>query len=588
MVFDNSAENDGVFHAASDPGINGVTVTLTGTDDQGNTVNLTQVTSTLNGQAGSYVFSGLRPSNGSGYTITETGIGVPATFLDGKDSVPGSLGGNQANPYADQVTAIPVMAGANGVNYNFGEIEPATLSGVVFDNSAENDGVFHAATDPGINGVTVTLTGTDDQGNAVNLSTTTVTLGGQAGSYVFGGLRPSNRAGYTITETGAGVPAAFLDGKDSVPGSLGGRQANAYADQVTAIPVMGGANGVNYNFGEIKGATLSGMVFADYNNDGTENGPDQGIAGVTVTLTGTDANDRLVNQTTTTAADGTYSFTGLQPGTYTITETQPRGYFDGKDILGSAGGTNTVKNQFATIRLRPGQLGSAYNFAEVPMADPRGTVYVDLNHNGILDPGEPGIPGVTVTLTGGDVFGQTIARTVLTDGNGMYQFTGLAPGVYSITEKPPVGYVHGSEQNGSPPATTILPYQFIGIDLTSAPFFGSGYNFGELRPLGGSRETPSGAPTDPVVYPTFISKALLLGSDGNGGLTENVLFVNMLYHELLGRSPNVSEVNLWVFQLDGGVSPTQVAEGIWLSAILANLYQDVLTWTGGATRLAND
>ncbi len=122
MVFDNSAENDGVFHSASDPGINGVTVTLTGNDDEGNVVNLTQVTSTLNGQAGSYVFSGLRPSNGSGYTITETGTGVPASFVDGKDSVPGSLGGNQANPYADQVTAIPVKAGANGVNYNFGEI----------------------------------------------------------------------------------------------------------------------------------------------------------------------------------------------------------------------------------------------------------------------------------------------------------------------------------------------------------------------------------------------------------------------------------------------------------------------------------
>src|SRR4029077_878181 len=112
----------------TDPGINGVTVTLTGTDDKGNAVSLSTTTATVAGQAGSYAFTGLRPSNGAGYTITETGTGVPATFIDGKDSVPGSLGGNQANPYADQVTAIPVHAGNNGVNYNFGEIKPAQVS----------------------------------------------------------------------------------------------------------------------------------------------------------------------------------------------------------------------------------------------------------------------------------------------------------------------------------------------------------------------------------------------------------------------------------------------------------------------------
>src|SRR5262245_44400698 len=135
---------------------------------------------------------------------------------------------------------------------------PATLSGVVFDNTVENDGVFHSATDPGINGVLITLTGTDAEGNPVNRSTTTTTIGGQAGSYVFSGLPPTGEGGsYTITETGIGLPATFVDGKDSVPGSLGGQQANQYADAVTDIFVQANDNGVGYNFGEILGARVS-------------------------------------------------------------------------------------------------------------------------------------------------------------------------------------------------------------------------------------------------------------------------------------------------------------------------------------------
>jgi hypothetical protein len=46
----------------------------------------------------------------------------------------------------------------------------------------------------------------------------------------------------------------------------------------------------------------------------------------------------------------------------------------------------------------------------------------------------------------------------------------------------------------------------------------------------------------------------------------------MLYGQVFGRSPNVNEVNIWVFLLDAGVSPTQVAEGIWFSALVADLF----------------
>jgi uncharacterized repeat protein (TIGR01451 family) len=49
-------------------------------------------------------------------------------------------------------------------------------------------------------------------------------------------------------------------------------------------------------------------------------------------------------------------------------------------------------------------------------------VWEDLNANGIQDAGEPGIPGVTVTLTGTDKDGDGVERSVVTDASGQYTF----------------------------------------------------------------------------------------------------------------------------------------------------------------------
>jgi uncharacterized repeat protein (TIGR01451 family) len=126
----------------------------------------------------------------------------------------------------------------------------STASGVVFDNTLENDGIFHPATDPGINGVTVILFGYDFLGNPVNLTTTTTTVNGQAGSYSFANLMPSDLNGYTVTETGAGIPSAFDDGLPGPAGNLGGIVVgpNGYR----AVVFGAGQNAVGYNFAEFK------------------------------------------------------------------------------------------------------------------------------------------------------------------------------------------------------------------------------------------------------------------------------------------------------------------------------------------------
>src|ERR1700722_14621734 len=78
-----------------------------------------------------------------------------------------------------------------------------------------------------------------------------------------------------------------------------------------------------------------------------------------------------------------------------------------------------------------------------------GHVWLDANHNRILDPGETLEPGWTVEL----LLNGTVIKSTVTDQNGFYQFTGLAPGSgYQIRFRDPTsGVIFGSaatnEQN---------------------------------------------------------------------------------------------------------------------------------------------
>jgi hypothetical protein len=126
------------------------------------------------------------------------------------------------------------------------------------------------------------------------------------------------------------------------------------------------------------------------------------------------------------------------------------------------------------------------------------------------------------------------------------------------------------EQNGSPPAATVLPHQFLGIDLTGV-LSGGSYNFGELtngvltNGFASAAVPPVVPPVGPDPDPTFISKVLLTGGNVTGNLNGDVAYVRGLYHQLLGRVPDVDGLNFWMFQLDAGASRTQVADAFWRS-----------------------
>jgi uncharacterized protein (DUF2141 family) len=229
-------------------------------------------------------------------------------------------------------------------------------------------------------------------------------------------------------------------------------------------------------------ASLAGRVILDFDNSGAANGPDTGITGVTLTLSG----GGLTNPpTTTTDAQGNFSFTNLAAGAYTLTETAPTTPANqaGKVTAGTAGGTATATSHNVTnIVLGASTAATGYTFAQVPLVSTGGAVFEDTNGNGVKDAGEPGIPNVTVTLSGLSVVSGVITpKTVTTDSNGNYTFTGLTPGSYMIVETQPAGFSDGKEQNGTPAAASVTDNRFMGIDLTKSAAASGGFNFGEVH-----------------------------------------------------------------------------------------------------------
>jgi hypothetical protein len=88
---------------------------------------------------------------------------------------------------------------------------------------------------------------------------------------------------------------------------------------------------------------------------------------VKITLAGTDFLGNAVNLSQTTDADGAYVFASLYPGNYTLTGTQPAGYVQGIDSVGTAGGSLSATDQFS-VSLAAGVDGLNYNFGERPPA----------------------------------------------------------------------------------------------------------------------------------------------------------------------------------------------------------------------------
>ncbi|MGC8989043.1 MAG: SdrD B-like domain-containing protein, partial [Verrucomicrobiia bacterium] len=116
-----------------------------------------------------------------------------------------------------------------------------------------------------------------------------------------------------------------------------------------------------------------------------------------------------------------------------------------------------------------------------------GYVYHDPNNNGLKETGESPIGGVTITLTGIDHLGNPVGLSTVSQVNGYYEFTGLRPGTYTLTETQPAGWLDGKETSGTPWTGTVdnapgsQTISAFSIPPGTPSTMGEDYNFGEIK-----------------------------------------------------------------------------------------------------------
>jgi uncharacterized repeat protein (TIGR01451 family) len=121
---------------------------------------------------------------------------------------------------------------------------------------------------------------------------------------------------------------------------------------------------------EVNSSTLAGTVFRDFADDAVLNGTDSGVAGVTMTLTGTSADGRPVSRTAVTDASGNYFFDLLPAGFYIVVRGAPGEPLltDGTNTPGSEGGGLLGADGIAGIVLNSDVDATDYDFALIPQA----------------------------------------------------------------------------------------------------------------------------------------------------------------------------------------------------------------------------
>jgi hypothetical protein len=424
-------------------------------DDSGNTVQETRTN-----EQGEYQFTDLPPGS---YTVVEF---TPANHFDGDEHV-GNVDDSQLGRIAgdDEISGIVLTSGQAGVDYDFCEHAPSSLSGFVY-HDVSNDGVRDSGEEP-IAGVEIILL--DANGNPVGEPDVT----DASGAYEFSGLKAGT---YSVRQV---HPNNWVDGLDTagtISGVTVGTAVNP-GDEIQAVQLGWGQQGRDYNFGELTFATLEGLVHSDIVRDCWFN-PQDGelpIGGVRVELL--NAAGEVVQSTTTNAA-GRYRFSDIAPGIYTVIELQPDGYFEGGQRAGSHGGDDDKANLISGIEIGPADHLVEYNFCEEPPGTISGFVFQDGSAVSLL-PGEElperirdvrdgqltsddrrlaqvelqlrdGITGESISadaaLPGIYPDGPIIA---FTDADGFYEFIGLPRGNFAVYEVHPDEFIDGVDTAGT-------------------------------------------------------------------------------------------------------------------------------------------
>ncbi len=421
-----------------EPGIESVAVELTwygpdGVAGGGDDV----VFTTTTGTDGAYLFDYLPPGL---YVVDVTG-GLPAVVANSFDED----GSNNSS------TPVILADGENHLTADFGYFGSTSIGDRVWwDVNA--DGVQDVS-EPGLGGVEVTVTyaGADDTFGSAD-DEVFLTGTDANGDYLVTGLPAGD---YRVAVTGGIAPGLTIT-YDEDDGTTG-------PDGTTSIPGLGAAAHLTADFGYAGAGSLGDTVWLDLDGDGTQDADEPGLASVTVDLLwfgpdGVAGGGDDASLQTVTAADGTYSFVGLPAGNFSVT-------VDGTTVapgLNASFDLDPTADGATVVTLADGEDRADVDFGYRGSGSVGDTVWLDLNGDGVIDPGEPGIPGVDVTVTwaGGDGVlgtGDDYDFTTTTDGDGGYLVSNLPDGDIRVALSGlPGGVAPTFDPDGGLPDTSLL------------------------------------------------------------------------------------------------------------------------------------
>ncbi|MCL1854229.1 MAG: carboxypeptidase regulatory-like domain-containing protein, partial [Clostridia bacterium] len=413
--------NNGVMDP-DEPGVAGILLTLKGVKTRAERTVVT-------GETGEYLFEGL-PSDS--YILSAE---LPEGLLFARYT---QTGGDLRSVFTVSGTGkasrqFDVSGAKNVRNKNVGVIIAGTVRGTAFLDLNYN-GLMDEG-EPGCPKVTVELSKASN-GDVVGRMTT-----GDDGAYFFGNLRGGEyRLRAILPDNGSiftKVRGASAGEEEPVP-SLVDAGSNLFVQrsgrrESTIGPIVIGNGGAAATVvGVALGADIKGTVFMDKDYLGVLSGKQQKISGVRVEL-----RDEAGNpvDTTTTNANGNYTLAGVMPGSYCLAFLRKEGHAFTRFRPGEAGGNHVkalVGNFGLTepIAVAMGQRIDGVNAGMLRSSTVEGVFFDDLNDNGLQDPGEAGMEGVTVRLLSQD---GEIDLTAPVGEDGGYFFDGVMPVAYTLT-----------------------------------------------------------------------------------------------------------------------------------------------------------
>ncbi|HMQ07005.1 MAG TPA: SdrD B-like domain-containing protein [Saprospiraceae bacterium] len=381
-------------------------------------------------ETGSEVFDTQSDENGFYQFIADPGIwsikvAIPDDFeatvtQAGQDSLIDSDG--IENELFVMSAPVLILSGEMRFDIDFGFISKlSSLSGLAWYDENAN-GIIDGG-EPGRLGIKVKLFNQD--GSAID---SVLTDG--SGSFQFQFLQPGTyqvqfdnpeNDFFTLPDIGAAMNSVVND--------------QGISPQIHLMP---GEESDGWNAGYVRPASISGLVWLDRNRNGLFDSEDSALPEVSVFLFTEDnilVDEVFSGNAVSPLNEGKYSFSRVFPGEYFIEFLPDQSFIPANRIEGQPGQVSsivTVDPPFITeiFKVNPGEnLDDINGGFMLPGGDISGTVWEDINGDGVKQIDEPLLQGIEINLK--DIEG-VLVEAMISDSSGIYYFQSIPAGFYTL------------------------------------------------------------------------------------------------------------------------------------------------------------